>query len=58
MREIQLGALSRPSSKRRKYNFGASFVQANAGKTKEKFLDFLAFLWSNPDFSMGYDESK
>jgi len=43
---------------RRKYNYRASFVQGNARKTKENSLDFLGFLWSNLDFSMGYDESK
>ena len=33
-------------------------MQGNPRKTKEKSLDFLGFLWSNRDFSMGYDESK
>jgi hypothetical protein len=47
-----------PSSERRKYNYRASFVQENARKSKENSLDFLAFPWSNLDFSMGYDESK
>jgi hypothetical protein len=47
-----------PNSKRRKYNYRASFVQGNARKTKENSLDFLGFLWSNRDFSMGYAESK
>jgi hypothetical protein len=33
-------------------------VQGNPRKTKEKSLDFLGLLWSNRDFSTGYDESK
>jgi hypothetical protein len=33
-------------------------MQIIQGKTKEKGLDFLGFLWPNPAFSMGYGESK
>ena len=50
IREIQWGAPGRPSSRRRRYNLGSSFVQGNARKTKESSLDFLAFPWSNRDF--------
>ena len=36
----------------------ANLIQAKPNKTKQKSLDFLGFLWSNRDFSMGYGESK
>jgi hypothetical protein len=33
-------------------------LQANPNKTKEKGLDFLGFLWPNPDFSTGYSRKN
>jgi hypothetical protein len=57
-RKLRGFLLAGPISKRRKYNYRASFVKGNARKTKENSLGFLGFFWSNRDFSMGYDESK
>jgi hypothetical protein len=40
------------------HNLRASWLQADPRKTKEKGLDFFGFLWSNWDFSRGYEENK
>jgi hypothetical protein len=47
-----------PDRRREAVGAPAKFLQINPSKSKEKGLDFLGFLWWNPDFSMGYGESK